>query len=157
MHHESPGQATRIMSEARIHIKNLRLRTFIGFNPEEQAKKQDVVINVEIHYDATPAASTDSVDEALNYKTITKRIIARIEDNHFLLLEKLVHDVLDIAMNHPSVRKASVEVDKPHALRFADSVSLRMTARQENASREITNASSISKAISEALQSRGAP
>ena len=33
-----------------INIRNLRLRTFIGFNPEETEKKQDVVINIEINY-----------------------------------------------------------------------------------------------------------
>lgn len=120
-----------LMSEARIHIKNLRLRTFVGFNPEEQAKKQDVIINVELFYDARAAARSDDVTEALDYKTITKRIIARVEDRHFLLLEKLVHEVLEMCMQHPAVREATVEIDKPHALRFADSVSLSMSARRK--------------------------
>ena len=33
---------------ATIRIKNLLLRTFIGFNPEELVNKQDVIINIEI-------------------------------------------------------------------------------------------------------------
>ncbi|MCD6354523.1 MAG: hypothetical protein J7L95_03150 [Prolixibacteraceae bacterium] len=33
---------------ARIRVKNLLIRTNIGFNPEELANKQDVIINVEI-------------------------------------------------------------------------------------------------------------
>jgi D-erythro-7,8-dihydroneopterin triphosphate epimerase len=37
-------------SSATINIRNLRLRTLIGFNPEEMVKKQDVVLNIEIHY-----------------------------------------------------------------------------------------------------------
>ena len=39
-------------------------------------------------------------------------------------MEKLVADVLQICSSHPGVQRASVTVDKPHALRFADSVSL---------------------------------
>lgn len=128
--HHQAAQDAYVVSLARIHIKNLRLRTFIGFNPEEQAKKQDVVVNVEIHYDATCAAATDAVAEALDYKAITKHIIAQVEEHHFLLLEKIAHDVLDIVMAEPAVLEATVEVDKPHALRFADSVSLRMAARR---------------------------
>lgn len=112
------------ISNAIIRISNLRLRTFIGFNPEERQKQQDVVINIEVHYPAENAAAEDNVEEALNYKTITKRVIKHVEDGHFLLLEKLVADVLEIAAEHPWVEHAKVTIDKPHALRFADSVSL---------------------------------
>ncbi len=112
------------MQNAIINIKNLRLRTFIGFNPEEREKKQDVVVNVEIHYPADYACSTDNVDKALNYKVITKAIIKLVEQGQFLLLEKLVADILAVCHQHSSVTHAKVSVDKPHALRFADSVSL---------------------------------
>ncbi|MCK8516206.1 dihydroneopterin triphosphate 2'-epimerase [Methylonatrum kenyense] len=122
----------RTLERSRIRIKELRLRTFIGFNPEEQQKLQDVVINVLIEYDALKAARSDQPEEALNYKTVTKQIIRLVEENRFLLLEKLVHDVLNCAMEHPSVERAEVEIDKPHALRFADSVSLTMSAHRND-------------------------
>ncbi len=112
------------ISNAIIKVKNLRLRTFIGFNPDEIAKQQDVVINLAGQYPAEMAAQTDDVENALNYKVITKRIIQHVEEGRFLLLEKLVADVLDICTDHPWVKYASVTIDKPHALRFADSVSL---------------------------------
>lgn len=113
---------------SRIHIKDLRLRTFIGFNEEEQKKRQDVVVNIWIDYDALAAARGDVVDEALDYKTITKAVIAHIEDNRFLLLEKLVNDLVELVMAHKAAEAVEVEVDKPHALRFSDSVSLTMSA-----------------------------
>ncbi|QGM22346.1 dihydroneopterin triphosphate 2'-epimerase [Spiribacter sp. 2438] len=113
---------------SRIHIKDLRLRTFIGFNEEEQRKRQDVVINIRIDYDALSAARGDQVDEALNYKIITKEVIAHVEDNRFLLLEAMVNDLVEIVMAHQAAQRVEVEVDKPHALRFSDSVSLTMAA-----------------------------
>ena len=111
-----------------IRIKNLRLRTFIGFNEEELKKRQDVVINVCFDYAAEKAADTDEVEYAVNYRTVTKQIIALVEDGRFMLLEKLASEVLELVMANPSVRRAEVEVDKPHALRFADSVSVSMNA-----------------------------
>jgi D-erythro-7,8-dihydroneopterin triphosphate epimerase len=111
-------------NNAIINITNLRLRTFIGFNPEEQEKQQDIVINAEIHYPANNLCLEDSVDDALNYKDIAKKIIRHVEEGQFLLLEKLVSDVLNICSEHPWVSYAKVRIDKPHALRFADSVSL---------------------------------
>lgn len=120
------------LSNAIIEVKKLRLRTFIGFNPEERAKQQDVVVNLEIHYPVNADIFKDSVDAALNYKTITKKVIEHVEQGHFLLLEKLVADVLSICTEHPSVAYARVSIDKPHALRFADSVSLTLEHRSDS-------------------------
>ncbi len=113
-----------------IRITNLRLRTFIGINPDEIANKQDVVLNLEIHYPADAAVNTDEMDNGVNYKLITKQIIHYVESNQFSLLEKLTADVLDIARKPQPVCFASVRTDKPHALRFADSVSIEMQWHQ---------------------------
>jgi D-erythro-7,8-dihydroneopterin triphosphate epimerase len=109
---------------ATINIRNLRLRTFIGFNPEEREKKQDVVINIDIRYRMAAAVLDDCVEDALNYKVITKDVIECVEQGRFLLLEKLVGDVLAVCSGHPDICWSRVTIEKPHALRFADSVSL---------------------------------
>lgn len=118
---------------ATIRISNLRLRTYIGFNPEEREKKQDVVINIAISYHVNDAALDDDVESALNYKTVTKQVIEHVERGQFLLLEKLVADVLELCSEHKSVQQASVTIDKPHALRFADSVSLTLEYHADRA------------------------
>lgn len=109
-----------------IRIKNLRLRTFIGIKDDETKNKQDVLINAEIHYCAEKARNSDNMDDALNYRTITKKIISLVEDNRFSLLELLTDQVLNITSEHTWVDFAKVEIDKPHALRFADSVSMEL-------------------------------
>jgi D-erythro-7,8-dihydroneopterin triphosphate epimerase len=116
------------VSEAKINISNLRLRTFIGFNPEEKSKQQDVIINLEIRYCADSAFSSDKEEDALNYKIITKRMIQHVECGRFQLLEKLAADLLTIASESERVSYAEIRVDKPHALRFADSVSVTLNA-----------------------------
>jgi D-erythro-7,8-dihydroneopterin triphosphate epimerase len=118
------------LNNAVIRIKNLRLRTFIGIKDEEINNKQDVIINATIEYSATQAADSDDMSKALNYRTITKDIIALVENNRFSLLEKLTADVLAIAAAHPTVQYAAVEIDKPYALRFADSVSLSLSVNK---------------------------
>ena len=115
---------------SRIRVKDLRLRAYIGLNEDEREKLQDVVINLRIDYDALEAARSDQVERALDYKGVTKAIIALVDGQRFLLLERLVHQVLEAVMAYPEVQGAEVEIDKPHALRFADSVSLSMAARR---------------------------
>jgi D-erythro-7,8-dihydroneopterin triphosphate epimerase len=112
---------------ATIRIKNLLIRTFIGFNPEELVNKQDVIINIEIETDiAEEALLNDEPDNIVDYKKITKKVIAVVQDGRFKLLEVLTKNILDLVMEDIRVKKARVEVDKPHALRFAESVSVQM-------------------------------
>ncbi|MBB3332230.1 D-erythro-7,8-dihydroneopterin triphosphate epimerase [Halomonas campaniensis] len=116
---------------ATIRIKNLRLRTYIGIKEEEIKNRQDVVINAVIRYRADKAVAFNHIEQALNYRTITKQVIAHVEENRFLLLERMTREVLDLVMAHEPVLTAQVEIDKPHALRFADSVSVTLSATRE--------------------------
>lgn len=118
--------------KAQIHIENLRLRTYIGFNESEKQNKQDVVINAWIDYPANQACNTDDVNNAVNYRTICKEMITHVENNRFMLLEKLTSDLLALCMKPKNVSSARVQVSKPHALRFADSVSLTLSAHQDS-------------------------
>lgn len=108
----------------KIRIKNLRLKTIIGVNDWERETKQDVVINVEIEFDGQKAAATDDIGATINYRTLSKRIIQEVEESRFYLLEKLAHHILQVVLEDKKVVRATIEVDKPNALRHADSVSV---------------------------------
>ena len=58
-----------------IEIKNLLLRTIIGINEEERRNRQDVLINLILYADTRSAGVSDEIADAVNYRTITKRII----------------------------------------------------------------------------------
>lgn len=113
-----------------IRIKNLRLRTIIGINQWERKEKQDVVINVEIHYDGTRAAETDDIRDTIDYKKIVKEIISEVSQTHYYLLDRLADHILKLIMSKKRVESAVVEIDKPHALRFSDSVSISCSAEK---------------------------
>lgn len=113
-----------------IRIKNLLVRTIIGFNPEERVNRQDVIINAEIETDVTEAIKTDNQLGIYDYKAITKAIIALVQDSKFRLLEKLTHEVLQLIMQDQRVIRAKVEIDKPQALRFSESVSVELEAKR---------------------------
>ena len=114
-----------------IRIKNLRLRTIIGINDWERNETQDVVLNVEIVFDGSHVAETGHIDDTVDYKKIKKEIIAKVEQSKFYLLDKLASHVLGIVMEDEKVIRATVEIDKPQALRFADSVSVCCSGRRK--------------------------
>ncbi len=119
---------------ASIQIKDLLLRTEVGFNPHELGKKQDLLINVIIYYSTTGEEVTDEPEEALDYRALCKSIIDLVENNRYNLLEKVCNDVASLLLNNSRIQKVKVEVDKPHALRFARSVSFALSRTKEASS-----------------------
>ena len=115
---------------ATIHIADLKLRAVIGVNEWEKRKRQNIIITAMIEYDATRAVKSDHVRDAMDYKKVKQSIIQLIKKNHYQLLEKLVAAVLDLIMRNPKVIRANVRIDKPLALRFAQSVAIEMNSRQ---------------------------
>ena len=113
-----------------IHIKDLTLKTIVGIFDWERIKKQTVVINIWMGYDARMAIKTDKIEHAVDYKAITKRILKEISASRFYLIEKLAQSVVNIVLEDRKVLEVLVRVDKPGALRFARSVSVEIAKRR---------------------------
>ena len=108
-------------------LKTLLFLSFIGIKKKEITPPQIFFINVPPPSPADKARTSEDINDALNYRTVTKNIIQHVENNRFSLLEKLTQDVFDIAREHHWVTYAEVEIDKLHALRYADSVSMTLS------------------------------
>lgn len=115
---------------ATIRITDLSLRAIIGIFDWERTRKQKVLINIEISFDASKAAKSDKVKDTIDYKTITKKIIKHVEASKYFLIEKMADQVLKIVLDDPKVKTAKVRIDKPGALRFARSVSVELEAKR---------------------------
>lgn len=114
-----------------IRVKNLSVQTFIGFNPEELVNKQEVIINIEVEVEVPQTAmETDEPEGIYDYKTLTKQVISLVENGRNKLLEVLTQKILDFILSDSRVIRAKVEVDKPGALRFAESVSIELEAKR---------------------------
>ena len=107
-----------------ILIKDLVVRGILGINPDERINRQDILVNVTMWADTAAAAASDDIVDAVNYKTITKRIVKHIEGGEPMLVERLVQEIADICLNDERVQKVEVTVEKPGALRFARSVGI---------------------------------
>lgn len=105
-----------------IEIDNLRLRCVIGFSEHELKDKQDVVISLRIGADMRRAGETDNPDDAFNYRTVTKAVIAHVENSRYKLVEALAAAIARIAVVDCGAVWVQVCVHKPGALRFSDSV-----------------------------------
>lgn len=117
-----------------IRIEDLLLRTIIGINGEERRDRQDILINFVLFVDTSAAGRSDNIaDSPVNYRTLTKRIIDRVEESKFQLIERLAEEIACLCLEEPKVKRVRVSVAKPSALRFAKSVVVVINRRRCNA------------------------
>ena len=114
----------------KVIIKDLLVRAILGINPDERVKKQDILINIVMYADIRRAAETDDIEDAVNYKSITKRVIEHVEEGSDFLVERLVSDLARLIVTELGVERVMVRVEKPGALRFAESVGIEIERTQ---------------------------
>lgn len=106
-----------------LKVENLRLRAYIGFMEWEREKLQDLVISYSFKYDSNEASRRDDVTYAVNYKDLTKEIIELVDEQSFQLIEHLAEQIYTLILSFSvQIEAIEVKVEKPHALRFTDTV-----------------------------------
>ena len=114
----------------KILIKDLLIRGIIGIHEWEREKKQDILINIVMEADCRPAGISDDFHDAVDYRAVTKKVLALVETSTFFLVEKLAEEVAAICLDDDRVEVARVRVEKPGAVRFSRSVGVEVERRR---------------------------
>ncbi len=114
----------------RILIKDLLIRGIIGIHEWEREKRQDILINIVMEADCRPAGLSDDFHDAVDYRAVTKKVLALVENSAFFLVERLAEEIAAICMEDDRVEVARVRVEKPGAVRFSRSVGVEVERRR---------------------------
>lgn len=106
----------------KIIIKNLIARGIIGVREWERNRPQNILINITMFGDTRRAAQTDDLEDCIDYSKMSKKVLAHAESVSRLTVEALANDLANICLEEKNVQKVIVRVEKPGAVRFADSV-----------------------------------
>ncbi len=106
----------------KVIIRNLRARGIIGVNPWEREKPQEILINIVLFTDNRAAEASDDIADCVNYRTVAKKVLAHAETAARYTVEALAGDLARLCLAEPGVMRVQVRVEKPGAVRFADSV-----------------------------------
>ena len=110
----SQNRPDRIMDI--VFIRDLRIETVIGVYDWERKIRQTISIDLEMGTDVRPAAISDHIDDALDYKAVAKRMIQFIGESEFQLVETLAQRCADIILNDFQVPWLRLRVSKPGAV-----------------------------------------
>jgi len=105
----------------RIFVRDLRLQTVVGVNPDERQQPQDVHINLTLYVDTRKAGQSDDLRDTVSYAGVTKRVIQHVESSDYHLVEALAGNIARIILTEFPVERVRVRVEKPGALHHARS------------------------------------
>lgn len=105
-----------------VYIRKLQVETVIGIYDWERKIRQTVTIDLEMASDINKAASSDAIEDALDYKAVAKRLIAFVEASEFQLIETLAEKIAGIVLNEFKVSWLKLSLGKPGAVTGAKDV-----------------------------------
>jgi FolB domain-containing protein len=106
----------------KILIRDLLARGHIGITDSEREHPQDILINVTLYLDLTPAAITDHIDDTISYSIVSKEILSLVDQSRKKTVEAMAADIASLCLSHKLVERVQVRVEKPGAVRFTRSV-----------------------------------
>ena len=114
-----------------VIISDLLARGIIGINDWERERPQEILINIVLFGDLSQAGKSDDLRDTINYRTVTKKVLAHAESARRFTVEALAADLARLCLDEPGVQKVRVRVEKPGAVRFAWSVGVEIERDKE--------------------------
>ena len=111
----------------KIFLRNLKVKTRIGIFEWEKAVDQMIHINLILYLDIKKSAKSKKIEDSVNYKSISKRIISLAENNKFELVESMIENMAEIILNEYNIQQITISISKPGAIRGSDDVGIEIT------------------------------
>ena len=105
-----------------VFIEDLRIETTIGIYDWEKKIRQTVALDLEMAFDNRVSAGSDRIEDTLDYKAVSKRLIAFVEASRFELVETLAERCAEIVLREFGVAWLALKLAKPGAVTGAKSV-----------------------------------
>jgi dihydroneopterin aldolase len=105
-----------------VFVEGLKVDTVIGIYDWEKKIRQDIILDIEMSSDIAAAAKTDHIDQALNYKSVCKRVASFVRESKFELVETLAEKICQIILNEFDVHWVKLTLNKGEAITGASGV-----------------------------------
>lgn len=105
-----------------VFIRDLRIDTIIGIYDWEREIRQTIVLDLEMGTDITRAAASDAIEDTLDYKAVSKRLIEFVRESEFQLVETLAERCATIVLAEFRVPWVRLTLNKAGAVSAARDV-----------------------------------
>ena len=106
----------------KVFIEALEIETVIGIYDWERKLRQPLLFDIEMGFDNRIPAASDAIADTLDYKTVSKRLIAFVSESSFQLVETLAERCAELILDEFNVTQVRIKLSKPGAVRGARAV-----------------------------------
>ncbi len=108
----------------KIFLTGLKVECVVGIWEWERQVKQPVVLDIEMAADIRKAAASDHIDDTIDYKKVSKRLLSFVGESQFQLVETLTERIAEIIIKEFHVPWVKVKLNKQGALRGSKDVGI---------------------------------
>jgi dihydroneopterin aldolase len=108
----TPSLSEESLSGDRIELRGLRVLGTHGALPEEHDRAQPFEVDLDVAVDLRAAATSDGLDDTVDYGALAVRAAAVVTDERHVLLERVAQGIADAVLEDPRVRGVAVTVRK---------------------------------------------
>ncbi|MBL8266235.1 dihydroneopterin aldolase [Steroidobacter sp.] len=116
----------------KIFLTALSVECIVGIWDWERRVKQTVIIDLEMAADIRRAALTDHIDDTIDYKRVSKRLLTFVGESQFQLVETLTEAIARVVITEFGVSWVKVRLNKRGAIRGARDVGIEVERRAED-------------------------
>lgn len=116
----------------KIFLNALTVECIVGIWDWERKVKQRVVIDLEMATDIRVAAASDRIEDTVDYKNVSKRLLSFVAESQFHLVETLTERIAEIIIREFGVAWVKVRLNKQGALRGSRDVGILIERRAED-------------------------
>lgn len=109
-----------------IYLNQLHTQTVIGILPYERARKQTLVISLELETDFNAAIASGELQDTLDYAALAAFVAHFSAEACYELIEAFAAGLVDAVLQRFSADAVTVTVEKPGALKQTREVGLKM-------------------------------
>ena len=106
----------------RVFIEALEIECVIGIYDWERKIRQPVVFDIEMDFDNRIPAASDAIEDTLDYKAVSKRLIDFVSHSSYGLVEALAEECCRIILGEFGVSRVRLKLSKVGAVRGARAV-----------------------------------
>ena len=98
---------------SRIFVRGLRIPCRIGVSDEERARASELLVDVELEVDVRRAASSDNIEDTIDYRAVREILLEVAASREFRLVESFAVEGARALASVNGVRSVRIKVEKP--------------------------------------------
>ena len=113
-----------------IYVEGLEIECIIGIHPEERENPQLILVDAELDRDFAPAASSENVDDTVDYVDLAAALTEMAVERQYQLLETYAEEAAGMMLDRFGGQRSAVKVMKPAAVPLASWAAVKVERRR---------------------------